>query len=114
MLDDVSGGIGRYAKEVRPIIAGVRIPPHVLRKGMKCRTGKPFLIDIGQTAHRATISHAQQVEISRVVSKSRENRNCIQARAVMMNLSFRGSARRCAVEKIPEAASIAVITPARN
>jgi hypothetical protein len=70
VLDKVSGGIRRYTKEVRPIVAGVGIPPHVLRKRMECRAGKSFLIDIAQTAHRSTIPHAQQVKICRVISKS--------------------------------------------
>src|SRR5262249_10672657 len=42
MVDNVCAGVCRDTKKVRPVVAGVGVPAHVLWKGMKRRPGKPF------------------------------------------------------------------------
>src|SRR5262245_24173234 len=114
MIHDVCPRVYRDAEKVRPVIAGIRIPSHILREGMKRRASKTLLIDIAQSAHRATVAGAQQMKIIGVVPERGQHRNGIEPGTVMVQLPFCSAAGRSAVKEIPEAAGVAVVAPVRD
>src|SRR5712672_3361523 len=81
---------------------------------MKGRACEAFAIDVAQAAHRAAITQAQQIPVIRIASKRREHGNGIQARTVVVQLAFTGSAGRGSIEEIPETPRVAVVSPVWN
>ena len=81
---------------------------------MKCGGSETIRVDVRERRHRARVAEAQQVEIIRMLTKLREQRNRIDARAVVMNLALKLTAGRGAVIEIPLAAGVAVVTPIRH
>src|SRR3546814_4789131 len=80
---------------------------------MEGRGGKTLLVDIGEAAHHAAIGDAQQVKIGGIAPEGVEQRHCVERRAIMMDLPF-DPRIFAAIEKIPIAAGVAIIGPARD
>src|SRR5215471_9771139 len=66
MINDVSRRIDGNPEKVRAVIAGIRIPAHILWEGMKRCAREAILIDVAEPTHRTGISDAQQVEVFRM------------------------------------------------
>jgi hypothetical protein len=80
---------------------------------MERRRREALLVDIGDPAHHAAISDAQQMQVPGVLAIGVEQRDGVERRAVMVDLAL-DPRIFAAVEEVPIAAGIAVIAPARD
>src|SRR5215468_3419238 len=53
VIDDVGRRIYGNPEKVRAVIAGIRIPAHILREGVKRRAREAIPVDVAEPAHRA-------------------------------------------------------------
>src|SRR5690348_3955271 len=88
MVDDVRRRVQGVAEEIRAIVARFRIELQHIREGVEGGGGKSFLIDVRKRTHRAAISDTKKIEIIGVLAILGKQRNRVDARAVMVQLSF--------------------------
>src|SRR6185312_2162904 len=74
---------------------------------------KSLLVDVAEFSHRSTVAYSQQVKIVRMLAVLGEQRDRVNAGAVMMQLAFE-SAVFPAIEKVPIPSRAAVIAPTGN
>src|SRR3546814_20774427 len=74
---------------------------------------KTRLFDVGDAAHQAARGDARQGKVGGIAPEGVEQRHRVERRAIMMDLPF-DPRIFAAIEKIPIAAGIAVIGPARD
>src|SRR5215468_6324562 len=110
MLYHVCGCVPGMPEKVGAVIAAEGVGFEHIGKSMERGRGKSVLIDVGESSHGSPIADAQEVEVIRVLAVFRQERNGIQPRTIVVQLSLEPAVLG-GKDEVPVAPGAPVVTP---
>ena len=100
VVNDECCGAERMAHEIGPVVARVSVPLKRFFEGMERGRCKASFVDIRHRTTAATIADTQKVEISRKRHILGDEWECIQAAAVVVDLTL-NALQLCPIDVVP-------------